>query len=210
MKVKKDEPNDHISIPDNGLPLVSDEFIKQNQKLNSKTHKKGGPYTQTQRDQRRQEVYRLHFDYRYSAKKISELMKVNRNTVNGDVDYWYSKIYKNTNIFDPEDAIIFNLERLEIQCSRLREQLDKTKSFQEKLALERMMYDVDCKILHTYTKVAESKKRAYDISIERLNEWMKDNDKPERYMTLFDKISVSEKAYKKINKMIKEDRLQTH
>lgn len=193
------------------LPFdVDKEFIKQNQKLNSTIPKKGGPYTQTQRDQRRQEVHRLHFEYGYSAKKIAELMKVNRNTVNGDIDYWYSKIYKNTNIIDPTNVIIINMERLEIQRSRLREQLDKTKSFQEKLALERMMYDIDCKILHTYTRVAESEKRIHNISIEKLNKWMKDNNKTERYMTLFDKITVSEKAYERINKIIKEDRLQTH
>ncbi len=136
-----------LEEPDN-LPFnVDQEFIKQNQKLTSKITKKGGPYTRSQRDQRRQEVYRLHFEYGYSAKKIAELMKVNRNTVNGDIYYWYSKIHKNRNIFNPEDVIIINLERLEIQRTRLREQLDKAKSFQEKLALEKMMYDIDCKIL---------------------------------------------------------------
>lgn len=193
------------------LPFdVDQEFIKQNQKLNSKIPKKGGPYTQTQRDQRRQEVYRLHFEYGYPAKKIAELMKVNRNTVNGDIDYWYSKIYKNTNIFNPEAVIIINLERLEIQRSRLREQLDKTKSFQEKLALEKMMYDIDCKILHTYSRVAESVRRISDLYTDRLNQWMKENKKTQRYMTFFDTISVSEKAKEKINKIIKEDRLQAH
>jgi transposase-like protein len=185
------------------------EFIKQNQKLYSeKISKKGGPYTKTQRDQRRQEVYRLHFEYGYSAKKIAELMKVNRNTVNGDVDYWYSKISKNTNIFNPESVIIVNLERLDIQRSRLREQLDKVESFQEKLALERLMYDIDCKILCIYNRLAESSKRIMDLSTDSLNKWMKDNKREERYMKLLDKITVSEKALEKINKIIKEDKLR--
>lgn len=193
------------------LPInVSTEFIEQNQKLDSQITKKGGPYTQTQRDQRRQEVYRLHFEYGYPARKIAELMKVNRNTVNGDVDYWYSKIYKNTKAIDPEPAIIINLQRLEIQRSRLREQLDKTKSFQEKLALERMMYDIDCKILHTYIRVSESVRRISDLSTEKLNDWLKENKKTERYVTFFDTISVSEKARERISKIIKEDKLQTH
>jgi hypothetical protein len=193
------------------LPFnVSKEFIKQNQKLNYKIPKKGGPFTQTQRDQRRQEVYRLHFDYGYSARKIAELMKVNRNTVNGDIDYWYSKIYKNRKYFDPEPAIIINLQRLEVQRSRLREQLDKTKSFQEKLAAERMIYDIDCKILYTHIRSAESEGRMRDYATKSLNEWLKDNNKTIRYLTLFDKLSVSEKAYERINKIIKEDRLQSH
>jgi hypothetical protein len=190
---------------------VNEESIKQNQNLNSTPiQKKGGPYTQTQREQRRQEVYRLHFEYGYSAIKIAELMKVNRNTVNEDLGYWYSKIYKNTDIFDPESVIIVTLERLEIQRSRLREQLDKTKTFQEKLAVERMIYDVDCKILHIYTKMTDSLRRVMDLSTEKLNQWMKDNKREERFLTLFDKIAVSEKASKKIEKIIKEDKLKTH
>jgi hypothetical protein len=187
---------------------VRQEFISQNQEIDHKTsNKRGGPYTKTQRDKRRQEVYRLHFEYGYSAKKISDLMKVNRNTVNGDVDYWYSKIYKNTSIINPEDTIIANLERLNIQRSRLREQLDKVDSFQEKMAIERLIYDIDCKILYIHNRVAESFKRVHDVSIEKLNQWMKDNKRQERYLLLSDKLSISDKAFEKISKIIKEDRM---
>lgn len=185
---------------------VDEEFIAQNEKLNKS--RKGGPYTKVERDKRMQEVHRLHFEYGYSARKISELMKVNRNTVNGDIDYWYSKISKNTNIINPENAILINIQRLEIQRSRLREQLDEAKSFQEKMALERLMYEIDCKILHTYDRLAESAKRLIDFSTEKLNLWMKKNNRTERYMSLSDKITVSEKANAKIEKIIKEDRLR--
>jgi hypothetical protein len=194
-----------FNSPVDGIDL---EFIKQDQKFYSgKIPKKGGPYSKMEREKRREEVYRLHFEYGYSAKKISELMNVNRNTINGDVDYWYSKIDKNTNIFNPESVIIVNLERLNIQRSRLREQLDKVDSFQEKMSLERLIYDIDCKILYIHNRVAESSKRILDFSTENLNKWMKDNKREERYMKLYDKISVSEKALEKINKIIKEDRM---
>ncbi|MDE1725903.1 MAG: hypothetical protein KGH89_01390 [Thaumarchaeota archaeon] len=195
------------------LNLPSDggisEFIEQNRRPDSKkaVKKEGGPYSKLERDKRMQEVYKLHFEYGYSARKISELMKVNRNTINGDINYWYSKIFRNYNIFNPEEVIILNIERLEIQRSRLREQLDKTKSFQEKLALERMVYDIDCKVLYTYTRMTESSRKVWDLATMKLNKWMKDNKKEERYMTLFDKLSVSEKAAEKIDKIIKEDRL---
>jgi molecular chaperone DnaK (HSP70) len=102
--------------------------------------------------------------------------------------------------------VILNVQRLEIQRTRLREQLDKAKSFQERLALERFTYEIDCKILHVYNKLAESSKRVFDVSIERLNQWLKQNKSDSRYLTLFDKISVSEKAQKRIDKIIKEDR----
>jgi hypothetical protein len=133
------------------LPVVDSEFIEENKKINSKTHRNGGPYSRSERDKRRQEAYKLHFEYGYSARKISELMKINRNTINGDIDYWYSKIYKSTNIHNPDVVIVLNVQRLEIQRTRLREQLDKAESFQERLALERLIYEIDCKILHTIT-----------------------------------------------------------
>ena len=44
--------------------------------------KKGGPYTKKEQDERRQEVFKLHFEKGYSASKIFEMLKVNRNTIN--------------------------------------------------------------------------------------------------------------------------------
>lgn len=193
------------------LPVVATEFIEENRKIKSKTHtKNGGPYSKLERDKRRQEVYKLHFEYGYPARKISELIKINRNTINGDIDYWYSKIYKKSgNIFNPESAIILNAQRLEIQRTRLREQLDKAKSFQERLALERLIYEIVCKILHTFNKLAESSRRILDESTERLNRWMKQNGKDSRYLSVFDRISVSSKAMKRIEEIIKEDRMHS-
>jgi len=195
---------------ENDLPEITEEFFTENknhfQKINLQK-KKGGPYSKHDRDARRNEVYKLHFEYGYSARKIADLMKVNRNTVNGDIDYWYSKITTNNNIFNPEYSIIVTLQRFEIQRSRLRESLDKTlSSYQEKIAIERMIYDLDSKILQTYQRLAESTRRLNDHSIEGLNDWLKDNKITERYMTLFDKISVSDKAKEKINKILNDDK----
>ncbi len=173
----------------------------------SKQIKKGGPYTKQEIIDRKNEVYRLHFEYGYSARKIADLMKVNRNTVNGDIDYWYSKIVQNYNMFDPSYAIMVNLQRLDIQRSRLREQLDKTETFQEKLALERLILEIDSKILNTHNKLTNSTRRLIDYSTERINDWMKENKKDDRFLTLFDRISVSGKAIEKIDKIIKQDRL---
>src|SRR3972149_10159516 len=113
----------------NEFTQVTNDFIQQNPAHEEikKSTKKGGPYSKNDKDARRDEVYRLHFEYGYSARKIAELMKVNRNTINGDVDYWYSKILKNVNNLDPESKIIAILERMEVQFTRLREQLDKVK-----------------------------------------------------------------------------------
>ena len=44
--------------------------------------KKGGRYTKKEQEQRKIEVYHLHFEQDKSAVKIAELLEVNRNTVN--------------------------------------------------------------------------------------------------------------------------------
>ena len=198
------EPNSSISNELN----VFDDFIETNKKFKSDTRrKKGGPYTKQEIIDRKNEVYRLHFEYGYSARKIADLMIVQRNTVNSDIDYWYSKIVQNTNEFDPLCAIMVNIQRLDIQRSRLREQLDKTETFQEKLALERLILEIDSKILNTHNKLTNSARNLLDYSTQRMNNWLKENKKDDRFLTLFDRISVSEKALEKIDKIIKQDRL---
>ena len=84
-------------------------------------------------------------------------MKINRNTINGYIDYWYSQILIQSDVLDPEYAITVSLQRLEIQRSRLREQLDKSESFQEKSVLNRLIFDIESKLLHTNDKLSNSR-----------------------------------------------------
>ena len=192
---------------------ISKEFLEENKSNLSqfmpKTRRRG-PYSKQEKESRRNEVYRLHFDYGYSARKISELMKVNRNTINGDVSYWYSKIISNHNIFDPEMDILIRLKRFEVQRTRLRIQTDKTNEFQEKLSLERIILDIDSKVLQIYQKLGESTKRVMDVVTINLNHEMKKQKKDTRYMLLFDKIAVSERAKERIEQIIREDKASNH
>ena len=183
---------------------ISQDFIESGKKL---THhkKKGGPHSKDEKIKRLNEVYRLHFDYGYSARKISEMMNINRNTVNGDIDNLYAKAINNSNYLDPEPTIVMNIQRLNIQRTRLRENLNKVENFQHIHAIEKMIFDIDCKIINTHIKLANSLKRIHKLGIGYLNDYLKDN----RYMTYLDRISVSEKAQQKISKIIKEDRPKT-
>jgi len=188
---------------------VSQEFIESGKSLQSNSKKRGGPYSKDEKIKRKNEVYRLHFEYGYSARKISELMKINRNTINGDVDYWYAKIIDNANTIDPESFIIISIQRFNVQRSRLRENLDKAENFQQRHAIEKMIFDIDCKIINTHIKLATSLKQVHKLGIDYLNEWLKENGKDIRYLTLFDRVSVSEKAKQRISKIIKEDKIKT-
>ena len=105
-----------------------------------KPHKRG-PYSKQELEKRQNEVYRLHFEYGYSARKIAELMNINRNTINGDIKHWYSKVTKSHDI-QLESAIYTILERLDIQRTRVREYLDKTSNISEKISIERIILDL--------------------------------------------------------------------
>ena len=188
---------------------VPQEFIEEDKanlgQFMPKSRRRG-PYSKKDKEARRNEVYRLHFEYGYSARKIADLMKVDRNTINGDLDYWYSKILKNMDIVNPEYSVIITLERMEIQRTRLREQLDKIKNNPERIAIERLIYDVDSKILHTFLKLTASAFRTHKLATEWLNDQMAKNNMNNRNLTFFDTIAVSKKAYQRIRRIINEDR----
>lgn len=168
--------------------------------------RRGGPYSKHERETRRNEVYRLHFEYGYSARKISELMHINKNTINEDINYWYSRLKQNTNIINPEYEIIATLERLKVQRTRLREQLDKVKDTSEKIAIERLLFDIDSKICYTHQRIAESRYRTHGLATEWMNQCFKKEKKNERAVTYYDTIKVSKKAREKISHIIKEDK----
>ena len=187
---------------------MSSEFIEENQPNQCQTMPKGrksGPYSKQNREARRDEIYRLYFGYGYSARQISDLMRISRNTINKDLGFWISRIMDNSKILDPELIVEVNLERLNIQYTRLRESLDKTNSVQESSTIERLILDVISKVNYTVQRRAESSVRIMDMVTERLNKWMEENRKETRYMTLFDKFKVSSNAREKIEKIMDED-----
>ena len=188
---------------------ISSEFIESGKSFKTKQKKRGGPYTRDEKIKRQNEVHRLHFEYGYSARKISELMKIPRNTINGDIDNWYGKILTTSNVLDPELSVIVNIQRFDVQRSRLRENLDKAENFQQRHTIEKMIFDIDREIINTHMKLANSMKRIQKLGISYLNDWLKDKEIDLKYFTYFDTIAVSKKAQQRISKIIKDDRKKT-
>ena len=108
-------------------------------------------------------------------------------------------------MINPEKTIVTGIGRMEIQLTRLREQLDKVKNNSERMAIERLIYDINCKIIHTHEKISQSSHIVHKLATEWLNNFMKKNKISERYISYFDTISVSEKAQQKIKRIINED-----
>ena len=149
---------------------------------------------------------KLHFEYGYSARKISEMMKISRATVNSDIQFLFEEFNKKISL-DPYKLVIRQLMRLEAQKTRLQNVLDNTKSFPESLAIEKMILDIDSKIINAYTKMGTIELPIHRQGVDYLNTHMEKKKNQERYISLFDTKTVSEKAQQRIDKIIKEDQM---
>lgn len=188
---------------------ISEDFIEES-KANLGQFKpklrKTGPYSKHDKDARRNEAYRLYFEYGYTGRQIAKMMKINRNTVHSDIQFWYNQITSNFNEIDPTLAIVRQITKLENQKTRLRVKLDKTNNFTENLAIEKLLFEIDCKIIHIRLRMRDSEVTVHEKATRWLNEWMEKNGQKQRHLTIFDTIKVSPKACEQINKIIKDDK----
>ena len=158
-----------------------------------------------QLEKRRNEVYRLHFEYGYSARKISELIKINRNTINGDIKHWYSKISKSNDI-QFESTIYPILERLDVQRTRIREYLDQAETISEKITIEKSILEIESKIAQLNEKLHFSSQRILSHVVESLNHHFEQKNDKTRYVGIHEKLAVSNDSKTKIDKIISEDK----
>lgn len=119
--------------------------------------KKGGRYTIKEKEERRIQVYHLHFEENKSAVKIAELLDVNRNTINEDIRYWHSQVASEINAQDLTTKMIKQIQRMEMQRDRLLDSLEDA-NFDEKFRLEKFISDIDNKLMQYYSKMILSGK----------------------------------------------------
>lgn len=124
--------------------------------------KKGDPYTIEQQNKRKKAVYDLHFDFGHSAREISDLLHANRNTINDDLKEFYSEVKKEWRGVSFLELSEQYVKRLEMQRTRLRIQLDQSRSFKEIIVVEKLIMEIDTKIItfkekvtHQYSKSSE-------------------------------------------------------
>ncbi len=164
--------------------------------------KKGGPYTKQELEKRRDEVFKLHFEYGYSATQISKMLKINRNTINSDVSFLYSKLRGEMNEKFYDNWLDKQFTRLESQRVRLRKELDNEITLQERLQVEKMILDLDSKISSLSIKIATTNQKTWDDCIEWINNWMKENNHEERYMTHGSLYTIPKKSREKILQLL--------
>lgn len=182
---------------------VSQEFIEQNKLV--KPSQKFSQYTRQERIKRRNEVYRLHFDHSLSASKISELMKINRNTINADLQFWYSRIASEYTL-DPEIRIKESLTRLKLQRQRLREKLDRPISITEQITIERLLFDIESKLTNIELRLMESLIKTGERAVELANNKLRQNGHKFRVISVLDMVRCSHSTNERIMKLIREDK----
>lgn len=187
---------------------ITQEFIEENQKQKiSNTRKPGGPYSKQERQKRQSEVFRLHFELGYSARKISEMMRVNRHTIDNDINQIYLQLDTEWNSYSFDSWLMKQNLRMEIQRTRLIEKLDKVSHFQEKMTLERMIMELDSRMINMVSKILHARQIMDDSIVERLNNYAKKNNLDARFVHSHDILELSNpKSAEKISQLIKEDK----
>jgi predicted DNA-binding protein YlxM (UPF0122 family) len=120
------------------------------------SNKKGGRYTKKQQEERKIQVYQLHFCEEKSAVEIAKLLNVNRNTINDDIAYWYRRIGNQTNVKDIPAKIASQILLLHTQRDRMLEYLEDDESMSGKIKIERFIFDIDNKLTSIYSKMLDN------------------------------------------------------
>ena len=174
---------------------VNPRFIEENKKIKTnlvRPRQKFAPFTRAERKERRDEVYKLHFEHGMPATKISELMKVDRNTINNDLKILYRKAIKDHDSDLSFDEIIEKqLVRLETQRDRLGLYLCDSKDINSKITIERMIAEIDFKVIGLMERLNQSVAKHYHEVIERVNQIAEKENLKSRYTSLFELYRIS-------------------
>jgi hypothetical protein len=191
---------------------INQEFMEENKKINlnlvkhGQTHKrKFAPFTKAQRRKRRMEVYRLHFEKGMPAIRIAHLMKVDRNTINNDLRILYSKALNDYNPdMSLDDILQKQLVRLETQRDRLGLYLSGANDINSKIAIERLIADIDFKLIGVIERLGHNVVRYWDEIIKQINKIAENEKLNARYTSLFELRRISIESGESLNKLREE------
>lgn len=186
---------------------IDNDFIEENKKINLVKHRqfkgKFAPFTRSQRRKRRIEVYKLHFEHGIPATRIAEMMRVDRNTINNDLKILYQMALKD---YDPDDMSFSDilqkqLFRLETQRDRLGLYLTDAKGINDKVAIERLVADIDFKLIAVIERMNYNDVRIWQTVVKQMNRLAKEKKLDVRYTSLFELYEISVDSRKSLNKL---------
>jgi len=157
-----------------------------------KPRHKNSPFTRAQRKERRDEVYKLHFEFGIPATRIAEMMKVDRNTINNDLKILYKKAIREYNPdLTLDDIIEKQLLRLETQRDRLGLYLCDAKDINSKLSIERLITDIDFKVIGVIEKMDQNIVQHWNAVMEQVNKIAERENLKTRFTSLFELYRIS-------------------
>jgi len=163
--------------------------------------KKGGRYPKKEQEERRLQVYHLHFEKKKSASKIARQLNVNRNTINEDIKLLYRQSPNKLKIIDIYEGITEEILRKKFQRGRLFEYLEKAEKPEDRFKIEKLIFDIGNKLEQTYLKAV--------FSNEKLPPSIKVNDDiPEEQIIGIVKWILSSKQYSKFGYMFSENSIK--
>ncbi len=177
---------------------VTPEFIAEN-------GKRGGPYSKDERVKRQAEVYRLHFELSYSVPKIAELMKMNLKTIYDDVKALNKRLGIEWDQLGISSTFMKLINRLELQRQRLVERMESVKTYADAMSTEKMICEIDCKLLSFITKFNWDTIRFTDATVSELNSCSKKYEMGITWATKKAVFCCSDETYKKIAELMEND-----
>ena len=162
---------------------------------------KFAPFTRAERKERRDEVYKLHFEHSMPATRIAILMKVDRNTISNDLKILYNKAIREYNSDKSYDDIIEKqLLRLETQRDRLGIYLCDAKDLSSKITIERLLMDIYCKVIGVIERLNQNIVR-YDAVIGQINKIAEKEKLKTRFTNLFELYRISVDSRQDLDKL---------
>jgi hypothetical protein len=186
----------------------NEENPKRSQNLVRPRHK-FAPFTKDERKKRRLEVYKLHFENGMPAMRIAQLMSVDRNTINNDLKFLYRQASKDYNLDDMslDDILDKQLVRLETQRDRLGVYLNDSNEVNNKITIERLIADIDFRILTAVEKINHNTIRFWDDIIKGVNKVAENNNLNLQFTSLLELTKISIESRISLDKL-KEDAMK--
>ena len=131
--------------------------------VKEKSNKKnGGPDTKNERENRINEVFKLHFEEGKSAVEIAKILDKNRNTINNDIKELYNQLVEEWKSYDSGAWTVRLIHSVDSQKSRLMKELLNQNNFQKRLQIEGFLSKLDDKLFEFIPTVLENKNGEFE------------------------------------------------
>ncbi len=191
---------------------ITSDFIEEQRKAADKIQgtnivkpSKFSPYTRAEREKRRKEVARLHFEKGMPGIRIAEAMKVDKNTIYADLKAIYRELARPG--YSTAEAYDRFYVRLEMQRARLEEYLSKESDVQTKLMIERQLTDIESRLLKADERIYDNTNKIRNGVAEHINKYCEENKLDYRVLNLQELLKVSSEGWNSFMTVLRKERI---